>query len=255
MTSILQATSLSAAGVKHGFTTRLGGASRGDFSSNNLSSLVDDDPAAVEENRRRFELETGLRWEDLAGLSQVHEDAVLVVDRPVAELPPVEQRCFDASVSDRPGALLAVRTADCVPLLLFCPKHRVAAAVHAGWRGSLAGIAARAVETMTAAYGCRPADVLAVIGPCIHLDAFQVGDEVFDPFEASFGAPVSQRRSASLHVDLVAANQRVLTEAGLSAARIEVIDHCTFARDDLFFSHRRDKGRTGRQMAYISLAP
>jgi YfiH family protein len=252
---MLQAASLSVAGVKHGFTTRLGGVSQGDFSSNNLSSLVDDDPAAVEENRRRFERETGLRWEDLAGLSQVHEDGVLVVDRPVAELPPVEQRCFDASVSDRPEAVLAVRTADCVPLLLFCPERRVAAAVHAGWRGSLSGIAARAVESMTAAYACLPADLLAAIGPCIHVDAFEVGAEVFEPFHSRFGAPVAQRRSAALHVDLVAANQQVLLEAGLSADRIEVIDHCTCARDDLFYSHRRDKGRTGRQMAFICVAP
>ncbi len=253
--SILTSGLLREAGVEHGFTTRLGGVSVGPFASFNLSLKVGDDPRAVERNRRSFERETGLAWEAMVGLDQVHGVDVLVVDRPAGGLPPVEQRRFDASVTARDDVVLAVRTADCVPILLFCREPRAAAAVHAGWRGTLEGVAAATARQLERSFACKPKDLLAAVGPCIHARAFTVGPEVFGPFSERFGEPVASELDGGLHVDLPAANQRRLLEAGLAHDRVEVLDLCTFERDDLFFSHRRDRGSTGRQIAFIGLAP
>jgi hypothetical protein len=252
---ILRSRLLTEAGLQHGFTTRKGGVSQPPFDTFNLSDAVGDTPDDVAANRRRFARYSGLAWSRLVELEQVHGDAVLVVDRPPAELPGGPRRRCDASVTDRPDAVLGVRTADCTPLLLASTRPRAAAAVHAGWRGTLAGVAARAVAALERCYGCRPADLLAVIGPCIHRAAYRVGPDVYAPFAERFGDEATERSAGALRVDLVAANRRWLRDAGLAAARIEVLDCCTFERADLFFSHRRDRGRSGRQLAFITLAP
>lgn len=252
---ILRSRLLSRAGLLHGFTTRQGGVSRPPFATFNLSDAVGDAPADVAANRRRFARYSGLAWSRLVELEQVHGDAVLVVDRPPAELPGGARRRCDASVTDRTDPMLGVRTADCTPLLLASTRPRAAAAVHAGWRGTLAGVVARAVAELERRCGCRPAELLAVIGPCIHRAAYRVGPEVYAPFAERFGGEATEQSAGTLRVDLVAANRRWLLDAGLVAERIEVLDYCTFERADLFFSHRRDRGRSGRQLAFISLAP
>jgi YfiH family protein len=248
--SILTAQSLQRRGVVHGFTTRVGGVSAGPYESLNLSGKVGDDPGAVAQNRRLWGEWTGLDWANLVELEQVHGIEVLVVDRPPAGGPPA--RC-DASATDRDDVVLAVRTADCVPILLFCPVRRAAAAVHSGWRGTLAGAVASAVATLQGSYACRPADLLAVIGPCIRTGSFEVGAEVFEPFHERFGDPVARRIGSGLHVDLAAANRIWLERAGLAPGQVEDLGLCTHAGADRFFSHRRDRGRSGRQMAFISL--
>lgn len=252
--AILSSRLLTQAGLRHGFTTRLGGVSVGPWASFNLSTLVDDDPDAVAENRCMWSRETGLAWEAVVGLNQVHGAEVLLVDRPPEKLPPKSERRFDASVTDRPDVVLAVRTADCVPILLASDEPPAVAAVHAGWRGTLDGIVAQAVESLDEHFGCRPDGLLAAIGPCIGSEAFEVGPEVYDPFIERFGQEVARRREGRLTVDLVAANRDWLGRAGLRPERIESLDLCTHARSDLFYSHRRDRGRTGRQMAFVTLA-
>ncbi|MBN2496084.1 MAG: peptidoglycan editing factor PgeF [Deltaproteobacteria bacterium] len=251
---ILQAESLRSAGVRHGFSTRVGGTSVGPFASFNLSTKVGDEPSCVAANRVRWEDSTGFRWEAVVELEQVHGAEVLVVDEPVVALPPALARRFDAAVTQRNDTVLAVRTADCVPVLLYCPQPRSVGIVHAGWRGSLSGVAAMAVATMESQFGCRPAVLHVAIGPCIHTERFLVGPEVHTPFLARFGTQVALRKGQRLALDLVAANRCCLLEAGCRPEHIEDIDLCTFSREDLFFSHRRDEGRTGRQMAHISLA-
>jgi len=251
---VLTSRLLAQAGVRHGFTTRVGGVSVGPFASFNLSLAVGDEAEAVAQNRRLWSRVTGLAWDAVVGLNQVHGDDVLRVDREPQALPPEAERRFDASLTDRDDAVLAVRTADCVPILLASTEPAAVAAVHAGWRGTLSGVAARAVQALGEHFGCRSEAMLAAIGPCIGPEAFEVGPEVFTPFDVRFGQPVAIRREDRLFVDLVAANRRWLEQAGLPADRIDDLDLCTHARSDLFFSHRRDRGRTGRQMAFVTLA-
>ena len=251
---VLTSRLLAKAGLRHGFTTRVGGVSVGPFASFNLSTVVGDEADAVAQNRRLWSRTTGLAWDAVVGLNQVHGADVLRVDRPPEALPPEAERNFDASVTDRDDVVLAVRTADCVPILLAGTEPAAVAAVHAGWRGTLEGIAEQAVQAMGEHFGCRPDELLAAIGPCIGPQAFQVGPEVFGPFDQAFGRPVAIRRDGGLFVDLAAANRRWLERAGLEPARIDGLDLCTHVRSDLFYSHRRDRGRTGRQMAFVTLA-
>lgn len=251
--SILASSVLDDMRVTHGFSTRQGGVSEGAFSSLNISLKVGDDEAAVEQNRVVWERTTGLAWPSVVQLNQVHGADVLSVDRDPADLPPVEQRPFDAVITNRRDVTLAISTADCVPILLYCKSPGAVGAVHAGWRGTIAGIVEIAVDTMESTLACSAEDMVAVIGPCIHFDAFAVGPEVFHLFENAYGQDVVGVKEGELHVDLVESNRRSLLRAGLGEQSIQVLDHCTFSEKDLFFSHRRDKGKTGRHIAHISL--
>lgn len=231
--SILTSGLLERAGLVHGFTTR----ATGDV----LGSLAG------------WERDSGLAESSLVRLNQVHGTDVLVVDRPLDQLPAGPARSFDASVTDRPGPVLGVRTADCVPVLLFCPDPRAAGVVHAGWRGTLAGAVTHAVSTLQGVFGCQPRDLLAAIGPCIQPCCYRVGDDVYQQFLDRFGSEGVSVLGQERFVHLAAVNRMWLVECGLPAEHIDVLDLCTSCRQDLFFSHRRDGGRAGRQLAYITL--
>jgi polyphenol oxidase len=253
MTSILFAKNLREGGFLHGFTTRLGGCSKGCHASLNLSVNVGDDPADVDQNRRQLGEMAGFSWESLLGLSQVHGKDVLVSDRPLAEMPDESKRCFDASVTRRTDLVLGIRTADCFPILLACAKPRAVGAVHAGWRGILEGVVQQAVMAMRDGMGCRPEDLLAAVGPGIHRCCFTVGEDVHQKFLEPFGSAVAVvSESGSFTVDLPAACRGRLIQSGVREEHIEVLQTCTSCRSDLFFSHRRDRGKTGRHLAYIS---
>jgi hypothetical protein len=175
-----------------------------------------------------------------ATVRQVHSDRVLrVVDGPgcVGE--------GDALMTDRAGIRLAVRTADCVPVLLADTRRRVIAAVHAGWRGTLAGISRKTVDRMREAYGSEPADIAAAIGPRIGGCCFEVGREV----AALFRAGVEDK----VHLDLAALNRGQLLEAGLSSRQIHVADLCTRCEAGEFHSFRRDRERAGRMVSSVLL--
>jgi YfiH family protein len=145
---------------------------------------------------------------------------------------------------------MGVRTADCVPLLLVDPRGHRVAAVHSGWRGTHARIAARAVEAL-AARGSRPADLLAVVGPAIGPCCYRVSSELAEQFESAFGAEVVRRGSAP-SLDLPLAVALTLTGVGVEPNRVEVMPHCTHCQPERFFSHRRDAGVTGRHLAYVT---
>lgn len=229
--AVLSSRLLGRAGVRHGFTTR---------------SLGD-----VMQDLSGWERESGLSRESLVRLKQVHGTDVLVVDRPVGELPPEADRRFDAAVTDRSEVILGIRTADCVPILLFAPG--VVAAVHAGWRGTLKGAARKAVEALVELRGCRADSILAALGPCINSCCYRVDRDVWEPFTQNFRPDVHIVRGEEHYVDLVTANRAWLLRSGLHPANIEVLDYCTHCRPDLFFSHRRE-GSTGRQLAFITLS-
>jgi len=234
------------AGFPHGFTTRDGGASRDPFTGLNLSVATGDEERAVDENWDRLRQETGLAF---ARVRQVHGSAVLRREAPSL---PLDEA--DAVVTIRSGLAACVLTADCVPILLGDPCTGAVAAVHAGWRGTIARAAARAVEALQREYGAHPENLLAAVGPAIGPCCYEVAAELAERFAAAIGPSTCMVHPRTPRVDLWTANEQVLREAGVPAERIEVIERCTACDAESFFSHRRDGARTGRQVGFIAPA-
>jgi purine-nucleoside/S-methyl-5'-thioadenosine phosphorylase / adenosine deaminase len=223
------------------FTTRVGGVSQGDFESLNLGILTDDDPDRVVENRRRVCAAVGADASTATMAWQVHGGAVTearprgILERTVFE------KC-DGLWSDRPGQAMALVTADCYPVALARSDGMPGLCVlHVGWRGLLDGI----VESGVSALG--GGELMAIVGPGIGPCCYEVGEEVSGPFRERLGAEVV----ADGKLDLGGATALALKEAGVGS--VERTGHCTACEPELFFSHRRDQGRTGRQgvIAYI----
>ncbi|HWE94270.1 MAG TPA: peptidoglycan editing factor PgeF [Tepidisphaeraceae bacterium] len=244
---------LHAAGVPHAFSTRLGGISPAPFDSMNLGNPngceIQDDYDRIWENYRRLQQAAGCALEQPCRVHQVHGSAVVRVRRGE----PFDNAAkADAIVSDDPSRVASIRVADCVPVLIAGSDGKIVAAVHAGWRGVIAGIVARALGEM----GTNSRDCVAAIGPCIGGEAFEVGPEVLEEFTRVFGpeAPFHRRPDGKGLVDLREAVRRQLLAANVPAQRIDVTDRCTFRDSGEFFSHRRDNGVTGRMAAVIQCA-
>lgn len=248
---------LAGAGVPHAFSTRRGGVSGPPFDALNLGNPAGGaapDPADhVAENFRRLAAAIGCDGLPRREVRQVHGSGVVVV---------VDGERFDpdpsgdALVTAEPGAMLAVRVADCCPVLVATADGRAVAAVHAGWKGAVAGVVPAAVAALCRVAGATAADLVAAVGPCIGPAAFEVGPEVIDAFDGAFGTGVVARRDrgdGGGHVDLAAACGRQLRAAGVPAAAIDVAGLCTVADAGDFFSHRRDHGRTGRMAAVVAV--
>ncbi|MCP4804689.1 MAG: peptidoglycan editing factor PgeF [Proteobacteria bacterium] len=229
--------------VRHGFTTRKGGVSMGSLATLNLARRPGETDEALVENWRRAVDAVGLSGAPVAIVNQVHGHAVADGDAPRGPLDPLADA--DAVVVTKPGVVAAIRVADCVPVLLAAPGG--VAAVHAGWRGTVERIVPIAVQVLCARTRCRPSDVVAAVGPCISVEAYEVGDEVLDRVSA-LGPGLTRGR----HADLKAANALLLRECGVE--QVDVLAGCT-SGDPAFFSHRRDRGDTGRQAALIGLVP
>ncbi|MCE7975106.1 MAG: laccase domain-containing protein [Leptolyngbya sp. PLA1] len=245
-------------GVPHGFSERAGGVSKGVFSSLNFGNPMDlsgearDPVPHIEENFRRVLSATGASGREVVQVYQVHGAACRVfrAGSPSRDDGPEGARDFraDALVTDDPSRMVAVRVADCAPVLMASADGRVVAAVHAGWRGVVAGVVASAARAMGELGG--PA-ALAAVGPCISREAFEVGPEVLAEFRRVFGAtaPITERRDGKGLVDLRECLRRQLVEAGVSAP--EVLPGCTVGEPARFFSHRRERGVTGRMVGLI----
>jgi len=246
---------LDRAGVAHAFSTRLGGVSPAPFDSLNLGiardSALKDDAAHVEDNYRRLAGALGLADRQRCWVSQVHE-ADLCLVRPGETFKNGPRA--DALMTDDPARLLSIKYADCVPILLATAEGRVVAAVHAGWRGIVAEIIPTVVARMAEISVTRPDTFIAVVGPCISLDHFEVGAEVSAEFRRIFGndAPIRQESGGKDHVDLARAVALQLERAGIPTDRIDVAWQCTYANQREFFSHRRDGAATGRMAALIA---
>jgi len=227
------------AGVIHGFTDRLGGVSVGRFESLNMGGRWGDDPTAVAENLRRVAAAGGFSAEQLRRARQVHGAAVLrateVVDG--SEGDAVWVRRGD-------GLVAGVMTADCVPVLLVDLAGTVAAAVHSGWKGTVADIVGAAVRTLPV----EPSRLLAAIGPCIEVEAFEVGEEVAEQFSPEF---VRRDFSIKPHVDLVAVVRGQLTSAGVPVGAIGRVGGCTHGDPRRYFSYRRDGAGIGQMLAFV----
>jgi len=234
------------AGLRHGFFGRAGGVSGGPFAALNCSWSVGDDPAAVEHNRA-----LAARILDCAEVvtpRQVHGDRVAAL----ATEPPGEA---DALIVAGDARAVGVLTADCVPLLLVVPRRRLAAAVHAGWKGTALGIAARAVESLVRASGVSTAEVHAALGPAIGECCYQVGAEVVDALSAGAAAGLvapRRREGDKAWLDLRAINAGILRAAGVPAEQIVQVGPCTRCARDECFSHRGAGGTTGRQLSAVA---
>jgi YfiH family protein len=238
---------LAAAGVVHGFSVRRGGVSRGAFASLNVSTAVGDDAAAVEENLRRLAKAVGVA--SFATAHQVHGDRVIAADgREILAPSGPQDEGADAVVALEEGKAVGVRVADCVPILLYDEASGAVAAVHSGWRGTKLQIAARAVRALQHAAGAEPKAMLAAIGPSIGRCCYEVSEELAGSFRAQFGGDALEGR----RLDLRRCIERSLREAGVPPERIEQVEGCTSCDIRAYFSHRRDKGRTGRHLAFIA---
>ena len=229
----------------HAFTTRRGGVSSGLYAALNFDEReingVQDDPQHVAENRRRTLEALGFEVSTLSLLTQVHGTDVVQARADTVQT-------ADAQVSDVPGVVLGILTADCYPILLEDPGAGVIGAAHAGWKGTLGRMAERTVQAMTR-LGARPERIRAAVGPGIGAAQYPVGDDVAKQFAAA-GLGEHIHYQAQPHLDLAGANAQSLQEAGVTD--IWVSGRCTFDAD--FYSHRRDAGRTGRMLACIGLS-
>jgi hypothetical protein len=236
--------------------------SRGPYAALNLGASVGDDPAAVEENRRRFFGSFGLQPSQVVRVKQVHGDGVLIVNDGLVSrrgFPGVlldEGYEYDAMVTNLQDLALVISTADCLPLLIHDPMHGAVGAVHAGWRSTAKRIATRALEAMGAAYRTDPKDCQVAIGPGIRGCCYEVGDEVTRAMAVALPAwEAHAERTGPGHwrLDLAGVNRAILEAAGIRTRRIADLQLCTACRTDLFFSHRAEKPRTGRMMNLILL--
>ena len=251
---------LEQAGFVNGFSTRLGGVSDMPKHALSLAGFNDDKAENILENRRRFlKLFPGL-WA-LAGCWQVHGADVRVVEN-AAEAKPAEDShgdtiYCDAIVSDARNVLAGVKTADCVPLLFGDPNTGAFAAVHAGWRGTLAGIGVVAVKRLEAEYGARASDLRVAIGASAGPCCYEVGREVIEAFTERFidaEKLFTPTKEGHALINLLKSNQDQLISVGVQSERIHTAPICTMCRTDLFFSYRREKnvnGKVGRLMAVV----
>jgi YfiH family protein len=253
---------LEEAGFANGFSTRLGGTSPMPEKALNLAGFNEDTAENILENRRRFLKlfpSGGFEWA-LAGCWQVHGSDVRLIDN-LAEAKPAEDArgdtiYCDAIVSDASGVLAGVKTADCVPVLIGDPKTGAFAAVHAGWRGTLAAVATKALGRMNEQYNSNPHDVWVAIGPAAGSCCYEVGTDVIDAFKNSFPTQdlFTATRPNHACIDLLKSNHAQLVAAGVDPDRISIAPLCTMCRTDLFFSYRREKnvqGKVGRLMSVI----
>jgi len=185
---------------------------------------------------------------------QTHSDNVVVVNSAMSKNTIDDT---DALITSEPGLFICVQTADCVPVLLFDPIKKVVAAVHAGWKGTISKIARKTVEKMAETFGSNPADIVAGIGPSIHIHDYEVGPEVVEAVEANFsnhpGLLKPSMKAGHAYFDLWEANQTVLQEAGIREENIELMGLCSYEHSDLFFSARREGSETGRMVSGIKL--
>ena len=249
--------------VVHAFSTRHGGVSSGTFASLNLSARVGDLPELVVENRRRLLESLGLRLEDTVALLQVHGNRVVEATggdrgRGVVESAPLPEQA-DAMITRESGLGLLIVAADCVPVLFWDPVKGAIGAAHAGWRGTVRGVAARTLVAMAETFGTKAGDVLVGVGPAIGPCCYEVDEPVLSALEQAFPDHYSRvvapaYRSGHGMLDLQEANRLQLLDAGVPESQIEVLGLCTACHRDQFYSERAEGRPSGRFGAVIALS-
>jgi purine-nucleoside/S-methyl-5'-thioadenosine phosphorylase / adenosine deaminase len=268
----------------HGFSTRVGGLSRAYATEDapgelNLGFTAADNREAVAQNRRLLaEAVTGDEQTPIVTLRQFHSNLVIIAG--AGDAGRESPRKADGAITAEPGLLIAIQTADCIPVLVADRKRRVVAGFHAGWRGTVKRIVELGVGRMRLQFGSQPEDLIAAIGPGVGQCCYAVGEEVHSEFESQFSyarelfrevfdsdpvrkkypmlfltqrAPGHSPIGPALHLDLIEANRRQLLAAGLKASAISVTGGCTGCHTELFFSHRASRGHAGRMMSVIGI--
>lgn len=236
-------------GLVHAFLGRTGGVSSGHLASLNLGRREEDRAENLAENKKRAAEAFGTDGDKIFTVSQVHSDRIVIIDR--TDTAPEDMKPFeaDAIITDIKGISIGILTADCAPLLFLDSGKKVIAAVHAGWKGTASKIASKTVKMMIERFESRPQEIRVAIGPVIGACCYEVGQEVVDA--VGYRGNASVQREDKWYLDLPRGNLLQLQEMGI--ADIDVSGICTSCRTDLFFSHRGEKGKTGRQLSFISL--
>jgi YfiH family protein len=239
-----------------GFTTRHEGVSRPPYNSLNLGMNTQDQQPTVEGNRSLLTRAFGINQEALVAPRQVHGCDILVINEPNEDYSHFLSVEGDAVITNQPNVMIGVCVADCVPIVLCDPEKKVVAVVHAGWKGTAAGLVAKTVAGMKSEFGCNPANVQAAIGPCIQKCCYEVDEPVRKAFlhgGIEWDVCAELKSPGSWQLDLTIANRELLVLAGVSADSIQVSDQCVCCHSEQFFSYRRDKDDSGRQMGFIML--
>ncbi len=247
--------------VRHGFSTRMGGVSEGPYATMNFSFTRGDDPEAVRENYRRMAEALHVDMEKMVLTWQTHTTNVRVVSEEDLGKGIIKERDYrdvDGLVTDMPDVTLVTFFADCVPLYFLDKKNRAIGLSHSGWRGTVKRMGEKTLETMAEAFGTRPEDVTACIGPSICMDCYEVGGEVIEEFAAEFPEAVHDRlfykkENGKYMLNLWEANRIVLTNAGIREENLSVTDICTHCNPELLFSHRRSPEKRGNLCAFLCL--
>ena len=238
-------------GLLHGFVGRRGGKSVGPYASLNASYRVGDDAKTVSQNVCDMKLAVGIHDGRIITMKQVHGDQIVEVKDPNIK----EAGEADGMVTEKANAFLSVLTADCVPILFVVPERKLVAAVHAGWRGTLAGIAAKAVKYFKEEYDIDAKSVEASLGPAIGGCCYEVGDDdVVQPMIARWGEVAEasiQHKADKPHLDLRGLNRGILEQTGVPPDQIHQVGPCTSCAKDDFFSYRREGTPIGRQISFI----
>ena len=247
-------------GVKHGFSTRLGGVSEGMFSSMNLSFQRGDDREKVEENYKRICNVLNMNHKNVVLSNQVHDTKIKLVTKEDAGKGMIKESDIigiDGLITKEKDIPLVTFYADCVPLFFYDPVKEVIAAAHSGWRGTKEKIGKKVVETMEEEFGCKKEDVVAVIGPSICQDCYEVSEDVVLEFQEVFMEETSlfakAKENGKYNLDLWKVNSMILKEAGILEKHMSLPNLCTCCNPKLLFSHRASKGKRGNLAGFISL--
>ena len=248
--------------VSHFFSTRRGGVSTGNYASLNLGAFCGDDPVVVAENRRILCDMIGIDVDRLIVPRELHDNEIKEIDLAFFDLSKEEQLNFvstcDALITNMQGVCLAVSTADCVPVLLYDKKLRIIAAVHAGWRGVVKKILPMTIQLMQTKYNSEVEDIIAVTGPCISVDSYQVNRDVVGEFQSIFREDemshiLRTKENGTFFIDLKKAILIQCKKENLLDKNIEIHPGCTSQMNELYFSARRDSVYSGRMLSGIFL--
>ena len=241
--------------VNHGFSTRLGGVSKGCWATMNISTTRGDDPEDVRENQRRIAGAIGVQLEDMTFTNQTHTTNVAVVK---ARDRGKRFQETDGMITDVPGICLVTFYADCVPLYFVDPVKKAIGLSHSGWRGTVGKIGKVTVELMQKTYGSDPEDIIAAIGPSICQDCYEVSGDVIQQFRENFDEAYwpelfYKKENGKYQLNLWRANELIFTEAGIRGDHIAVTNVCTHCNPDILFSHRTTGDKRGNVSAFLAL--
>lgn len=242
--------------IEAGFTTRNGGVSRPPYHSLNLGLGTDDQLPSVEGNRSTLTRSFDLSPHQLLTVKQVHGNDILLVDEPNPDLNHFLSVEVDAIITNQPEIMLGVLTADCIPILIWHPTQKIGAAIHAGWRGAASGLIQKVINAIGKNFNIPAAELRAAIGPGIGAHKYEVDRPVRDAFRqgTGFWENISEEtRLGHWKLNIPLSCQLQLEQVGLKQQNIDVAEQCTCCHAELFFSHRRDQGVTGRQLGFIKL--